>query len=1204
MRNNSATVFIRTFPANPDNRMSATNAPIVNPLAGCSDLPALNQLARALWMTEGARGAAVLVGAGLSREAILSSADLPPPPLWSDLASAMRSQLYPTDSNKAPWDPLRLAEEYRCYFGQAALDAFVREHVRDVAWQPSSRHAALVDLPWADILTTNYDTLIERAGHMSERAYDPIRSEADIAFAKAPRIIKLHGSIGTTDHFIIAEEDFRTYPTQHAAFVNLARQCFVENELCLIGFSGDDPNFLAWAGWVRDHLGSAARRIFLAGALDLSPAKRKYLEARNIAPIDVFPLVESLEKNERHAAANRLILDALLALRPKLPHEWKPRHLPSSVRQGSGQAEQVELKATILHWQIERRSYPGWLVCPGSKRAILRHATVIPRADLLAAIDVADAAAAMVEWCWRHQTALWPIHPSFLASLRRFADPIASTSLTIEDRILVATTLLTHARAEGDTGLVAEMTEFLEAHCSAGSDALSELRYQQALQALNDLDFPRVEALARDLTGPDPAWLLRRASFLSAVGDFSGAHTLISEALADLRERERADRGSLWVRSRLAWALFLNRSHNRALGDFEAWPERFRESRCDPWQEVEALQHSAATARRKQLSKREQPTPNFEPGSFRLPSRTIHFGDTRIEPSDEFTFLFERGGVPARLQYVNMFVAERLDALELCYQPTLVWYLSLLNAGLNIGDAQIDRYFGRVTIAALDIDIVIALVSRIGAARDYWSGLMGTADVARRTFARDRLLTSLELLSRLTIRLDSAHAVELHINTLALAKKLGTQPRFREVLGKLLDNSFQTAAPIERAAMVLADLELPLVSDEDAPEPADWITRTKLHQPRKSGPLRAAIARCLSAAGAKDGSRRAAIGRLTALQVMGALTTRETQQFARLAWEQLDDGDPPLPANTRVFNHYWAQLPVRGRDAVSFVQTRLFGPHGTLDEERLSNMIRGVRSGSVAPNAEQARGHFDTIAALRFKSVDPNDFVATFDAGLRGYDPIQEAHFAGATLTLALAPYLAVSDRTADRLAALEHFATETGSLSTGGAMVPFLTQQPSARIALETLIRRGLMARDSHQVGYASDALHLWLEKHPRGPYSPPEQLIDQLISVVELRQSPGLWRLLDTLVSLARGGWLNANRRRHVEIALGDLLIETDYTRVDPLSERAGTVSLIRQHAFRLAAALQEAGQSGTAVTAWLRAGRVDPLPEVRHALIGDDG
>jgi hypothetical protein len=52
-----------------------------------------------------------------------------------------------------------LAEEYRTFYGQAALDDFVRDHIRDEGWAPSSVHKSLLELPWSDVLTTNYDTL-------------------------------------------------------------------------------------------------------------------------------------------------------------------------------------------------------------------------------------------------------------------------------------------------------------------------------------------------------------------------------------------------------------------------------------------------------------------------------------------------------------------------------------------------------------------------------------------------------------------------------------------------------------------------------------------------------------------------------------------------------------------------------------------------------------------------------------------------------------------------------------------------------------------------------------------------------------------------------------------------------------------------------------------------------------------------------------
>ncbi len=174
----------------------------------------------------------------------------------------MADQLYPHSPQNIPPDPLRLAEEYRTYFGQAGLDEFIRIRICDTAWQPGPLHHALLGLEWSDVLTTNWDTLLERAAEsVSHRHYDRVLCTADLAHTTAPRIVKLHGSLGTTEHFIVAEEDYRSYPAKFAAFVNLARQIFIENELCLLGFSGDDPNFFQWLGWVRDNLGGNSRRI-------------------------------------------------------------------------------------------------------------------------------------------------------------------------------------------------------------------------------------------------------------------------------------------------------------------------------------------------------------------------------------------------------------------------------------------------------------------------------------------------------------------------------------------------------------------------------------------------------------------------------------------------------------------------------------------------------------------------------------------------------------------------------------------------------------------------------------------------------------------------------------------------------------------------------------------------------------------------------
>ena len=301
------------------------------------------------------------------------------PPSWNELLDELVAQLYPTDHFSAPKDALRIAEEYRTYFGQATLDGFIRTRFTDRAWLPGPLHLQALNLPWSDVLTTNWDTLLERtAEEVTDYIYEVVRTEADIAHARSPRIIKLHGTLGDKDPLIFAAEDYRTYPTRHAAFVNLARQIFIENDLCLLGFSGNDPNFLEWSGWVRDQLKwASSRRIYMVWMLNLSASARKYMETHNIAPVDLAPLVAQLPKKERYSAATKIFLDALRAEQPPAPDDWKQHALaeyPSAKNRFFKRARNEEafaaeaLKDTARLLRDDRESYPGWLVCPREYR--------------------------------------------------------------------------------------------------------------------------------------------------------------------------------------------------------------------------------------------------------------------------------------------------------------------------------------------------------------------------------------------------------------------------------------------------------------------------------------------------------------------------------------------------------------------------------------------------------------------------------------------------------------------------------------------------------------------------------------------------------------------------------------------------------------------------------------------------------------------
>ena len=382
-------------------------------VADFPDEPHIERIAQALWTRESVGSAALLVGAGFSRNAVPVRTSVKTMPGWNDIYLTMVDQLYPTPSGthggaqpvsnpsqeiqpatRREWllrqvgatsAYLRVAEEFEAQFGRDALGKLILRHVPDSQFTPGALHQMLVQLPWADIMTTNWDTLLERAAETTEeRVYDVLRTVEEIPEARAPRIIKLHGSFPSHRPFVFTEEDFRTYPLRAGAFVNLAQQVAMESTLVLLGFSGDDPNFLFWSGWVRDRLGSKAPLIYLVGALDLSPSKRKMLEARRIQPIDLaqLPQFATWPESLRTAHAHQWFLERLRAAEPYLAQRW-PRSPPGLVPalvyvtpqpdpgapvsdlEIEGQMTPVEtLRSLVRQWQQNRSVYPGWIVPP------------------------------------------------------------------------------------------------------------------------------------------------------------------------------------------------------------------------------------------------------------------------------------------------------------------------------------------------------------------------------------------------------------------------------------------------------------------------------------------------------------------------------------------------------------------------------------------------------------------------------------------------------------------------------------------------------------------------------------------------------------------------------------------------------------------------------------------------------------------------
>jgi hypothetical protein len=1197
------------------------------------DFFALEYLARSLWRNGETRGAALLVGAGLSRFAKLAAADTPRPPLWRDLRKHMAARIYPGVADKdVPADPLRLAEEYQALLGRVALDDFIRSQVPDRAWTPGDFDDALLRFPWSDVLTTNWDSLLERASQsIAERSYEIVSATSDIARAKSPRIIKLHGSV-PSGPFIFTEDDYRTYPVRYAPFVNLARQIFLENELCLIGFSGSDPNFLQWSGWVRDNLGASTRRIYLVGVLNLHPAARRLLEARNVAPIDLTPLVAGHVGEERHAVAMKQFLDFLREAEPKPPHSWTPKGYedpqPKTIEDMQRRFSDKPYAAALLdaaatRWQTERECYPGWIVCPYGKRGDLRRgtdATPMPSAEIMAHISQDRRARVLYELTWRFDTAFWPIPQSLFDLFSEIAEPKDGSGLSKDEHLAVAIILLRTARENGDQQRFDQLAQLVEKYSEPGTDFRAALSYQKSLWSRDRLDFLNLSKELQQVAGLDPIWSLRRAGLHCELGEYSKANDFIMAALNDLRARQQRDRNSLWVLSRRAWAQFLDEAadmgarfvgiqRTKKIVGREDWPLEFRAAKSDPWDELKNVEDAIEAAQRNEADKTFDPKVHFDAGTYTEQGEGIHFQSWTVEsPSYALDRLADDAGIPIDFGWVTVLRAPSRTSVALQFQPTVEWYFRLLRTLRSHTDEAIERFFSRAAVARLSGDAVSALLDKLVKAVEFWRHRSmeinpGTGKKQFVTGPIEKIRLYLEVISRLAIRVDPVHARQLYDFALGIMKEPeGRHWWLFEPLDHLLQRSGEAMPRNARAELVLSAVEFPLQSEigiaapvHHWPAPVSHIAGCPLRKPADIARWTLRVRQLIDAVRTGNPASRAdAALRLCYLDDAGLLQPDERETFGKALWAQQDD-KRGLPAGTNLVEHVFLHLPAADADAVRryFIDI-LYKAQGN---ELLNEASLAAITGAATPTKQRSEvirpAHVDALrildALLTLKPSQTNEL---------GADMMRKrvSRCIGPVLTKAIMPALNPDDFTDERVEQLFRLIDSAPVPSAIGSLAVLVGKRPDCEDRAVRTIRRAIVGRSRDEISGAVTAIDSWLSLTADTNHAPPGSLVAQVVAAVANRREPQLGHLIWCARRLLVAGLLSSEQIASLVEALGDLLEETKYDQPDWTGPRAISMSVIRTECVKLAKDLANRGLTDKAITDWIEIGQTDPLPEIR--------
>lgn len=946
------------------------------------------RLKRDLWHDQGSR-VSLMVGAGVSMNARPLPGVATAFPTWEKLAKHMWKDLYHRPEN-APRtktskrggrpSPERIASEYEAVFHRKGLEDLIRKFVPDNDYEPGELHEKLLRLPWRDVFTTNYDTLLENTS-VRDRSYHPVTSVTELTRANPPRIIKLHGSFGVNSPLISTEEDYRTYPRRFAPFVNTVRQTLIENALVLVGFSGDDRNFLEWTGWIRDELGTHHCPLYLVVAQPLDDIQRRLLNERGVTPIVIVPDVAPNTSGMTKSGAALLHFVRALERKKRRPEKWTIDTRSTAVNGPSSRKDtdlNTKIEGAIRRWRRDRDSYPGWLIAPAGDRQALWLGTrewVEPLLEGTASWSVTDRIIALSELNWRLEVALVPLFSEWREKMDAAASRFAEEGLSSRDERPAKERLKTGARSAWSAEeawvrvMLALVREARETHDATRWDdymgslkgvidrhsrLVDRYRYERVLWALAQIDRRQARTLLAEWE-PAPGALrasLWRAGLLAEVGQPKEARATLRAVLEETRRATwRADGRSVELLSVEGWCTYLLFAVELSLdfGNYEALREEFvgrwRELRaveCDPWGVEEYFSR---------VMERKPPTQPrnvrswsaFDPGRRHVVRSLDGGGIGPWLPAFAYLRWLEEVGAPARSGGLS---AAPSGLVAACRWVAPFFSFRSISVLVRAGAAKELRereFIDRPRVAEMELEAVAKLKAVMSTAVDREAEIL--AREARPWIEASVLEAAVEVLSRTTVRLEQSDLKSAVQTPLALYRNWRSVsiPGLAGGVRSWFERIYEAADGAVLAGLLPVLLDAPLWEGGDDGGAGFWrdplggfplyrIGDRGVMEKERLEAIQGAATRLLLRGEGETGRRREnVVWRLSVPFRMGLLTGAQRRRFAALLWAEVEDGTLPQWKGLWVWDY--AALPSMGR--------------GDLPERIKADLLRRFPAGEV-----------------------------------------------------------------------------------------------------------------------------------------------------------------------------------------------------------------------------------------------------------------
>ena len=220
---------------------------------------------------------AIFVGAGISK---CSDTDTHKIPDWHDLINVLKESL--PNIEKGENDYPKIAQLYYLEYGEHIYKQKVKEYFPDYN-SPSEIHKSIFDINPHIIITTNWDSLLEKTIEENAYLFDTISSDMNLVESTLQnKLIKMHGDF-KNNNFVFKEDDYINYQNNFPLIENYIKSILSTHVVLFLGYSYNDINLKQILKWIQNH--SEARPSMYLTALVDNPTQVKYLENHDITTI-------------------------------------------------------------------------------------------------------------------------------------------------------------------------------------------------------------------------------------------------------------------------------------------------------------------------------------------------------------------------------------------------------------------------------------------------------------------------------------------------------------------------------------------------------------------------------------------------------------------------------------------------------------------------------------------------------------------------------------------------------------------------------------------------------------------------------------------------------------------------------------------------------------------------------------------------------